>query len=323
VGAVDGDAARADGARRRERLLLLVPLGVALAFGLLLVPRRAIPDEVPLPIIDAAGLSRESEADRVLASRAQESPLPGPIRALGGALRTFHGLEARQADDRELANARRGVDVALEGLGGEGEEGLLELRAAQLEGFLRELRRFEAGGDESTELDELGGAVIRTLRTEGWCEGHHLLAPEPAMRAMFKVMWDAFVGFEGRAAFQPPLNQQRALYALYLSHPPLPSQVRARLASARRGATDAAACERIAGVERGAMEVSRLERIARLTAIDSKYPAAYARGVVQYRRGDYTGSVAAFRDWLAEHPDGPLALRARAYLRGAMAGGED
>jgi TolA-binding protein len=93
--------------------------------------------------------------------------------------------------------------------------------------------------------------------------------------------------------------------------------MRDALEAARRGARDATACTAIAEAERAAIESWRLERIARLAQIDPSYPTEYARGVVSYRRGDFGASAQAFRAWLRDHPDGPLALRAQNYLRAA------
>jgi TolA-binding protein len=155
------------------------------------------------------------------------------------------------------------------------------------------------------------------LTLEGWCDGHTVAPDDDAMRTMFKQMWDSFLGLEGRAELSPALDEQRALYAFYLSHPHPPKSAREAFEAARRGARDAVACTAIAEGERAATESWRLERIARIAAIDPAYPAEYARGVASYRRGDYGASAEAFRAWLRAHPDGPLALRAQNYLRAA------
>ncbi len=93
--------------------LALVPLSVGLTFGALLLPRRARPDFVPLPIADALSLSRTESADHRLAEQARAVPLPGAVRALGSAIRAFHTFEAHDADARQLGEARRAVDEAL------------------------------------------------------------------------------------------------------------------------------------------------------------------------------------------------------------------
>jgi len=307
--------------RRRElrdaMSLALVPLGVALVLGVLLLPRRAAPESVPLPIPSATQLARIADADHVRAERARREPLPGPVRALGSSLREFHTLEARDADNRELYAARHAVDEAFADAVHGGIEPLLDLRAVQLEGFLDEMHRFESTGEQTSELKALAGAFVRSLTVEGWCDGRSVAPDDDALRTMFKQMWNAFLGLEGQAEMAPALDEQRALFAFYLSHAHPPKAMREALEAARRGARDATACTGIREAERAATESWRLERIARLAAIDPSYPTEYARGVASYRRGDFGASAQAFRAWLREHPEGPLALRAQNYLRAA------
>ncbi|HEY6461801.1 MAG TPA: hypothetical protein VIY73_16665 [Polyangiaceae bacterium] len=307
--------------RRRESRdaiwLALVPLGVALVLGVLLLPRRAPPESVPLPVADARALARVAAEDHARAEHARAQPLPGPVRALGSAIRAFHTLEAHDADARDLYPARRAVDTALLDVLRGGDGPLLELRAVQLEGFLVEMHRFEATGQQSDELQALAGAFVRSLTIEGWCEGHTVAVDDDALRPMFEEMWSSFLNLQGDRAFAPALDEQRALYAFYLSHAHPPKAMRDALDAARRGAKDAKACTAIDEAERAATETWRLERIGRLAAIDPAYPADYARGVASYRRGDYGASSRAFRAWLQDHPEGPLALRAQNFLRAA------
>jgi len=135
---------------------------------------------------------------------------------------------------------------------------------------------------------------------------------------MFKEMWNALLGLEGNHDLEPTLDEQRILYAFYLSHPHPSRASHEAVASARRAARDAKTCRAAAEAERAASEAWRLERITRLAAIDPAYPADYARGVASFRRGDYGAAASAFRAWLATHEEGPLALRARNYLRSAV-----
>jgi hypothetical protein len=311
----------ADSRSRRAELLdalrlALVPFGVAILFGLLLLPRRGAPDDVPLPIPDPALLAQAAALDHDRAAQALREPLPGPVRALGSAIRAYHSLEtSRNAAD--VNRARSAVDAALVDALSAGDEALLRLRAVQLEGFLAEIRSFESTGVESDELSALAGGFIRSMKMEGWCDGHTLVPHEPALRTMFKEMWNSFLALGGRPGFEPSLDEQRALYALYLSAPHPSPAMRAAIESARRGARDANACEGVREAERNAIEQWRIERIRRLGAIDPTYPAAFARGVASFRRADYRDASMAFRTWLVAHPEGPLALRARSFLRAA------
>jgi len=294
----------------------LVPVGVAVVLGLLLLPRAVPPEGIPVPIADARELARVAAADHDLAERARRETLPGAVRALGSALRAYHALETRE-DLREVASARTAVDDAMPAALAAGDEPLLRLRAVQLEGFLEEVRRFEATGVESPELLALAGGFVGSMRSEGWCEGHTVLAGPGALSALFKQMWNSFLGLERRPAFSPSLDEVRALFALYLERPHASPRVRTALEARRRGARDERDCREVAEAESRALARWSLEKITLLGAVDPSYPAAYARGVATFRAGDYVTSAASFRQWLSDHPDGPFALRARSYLRAA------
>lgn len=302
--------------------LALVPVGVALVLGVLLVPRSAEPEGVPLPLPDAASLARTVAEDHALAEKARREPLSGAVRALGSAIRAFHTLEAHDAEARQLYEARAAVDEQLAlavALPGQRSEPLLELRALQLESFLDEVHHFDATGEQTEELAALAGGFVRSMTLEGWVQGHQVLADDAALRALFKNMWNGFLGPEAHAEFAPTLDEQRALYAFYLSHPHPSRSMRDAIEAARRGARNAKDCDALKQAERAAIESWRLEHIERLRAIDPSYPADYARGVASYGRGDYVGSANAFRAWLMQHPEGPLSLRAKNYLRAAVA----
>jgi len=314
--------------RRRElrdaAWLSLVPIGIALVLGLLLAPRHPEPEGIPLPIADPRGIESAMTPDRALAEAGRREPLSGAIRALGSAIRDFHTLEAEpQSDLRGLGQARHGVDVALVDAMPLGVEPLRRLRALQLEGFLAETRQFSETGQQSPEFKALAGGFVRSMTSEGWCEGHTLAADPLVLRAMFKQMWNAFLGLDARdaspvaAALALSLDEERTLYAFYLSHPHPSRAAREAIASARDTATDAKACRALRATEEAAIDSWRLDHIARIAALDPAYPADYARGVARFGRGEYRASAAAFQKWLDDHPDGPLALRAQNYLRAA------
>src|SRR5258708_21200254 len=52
---------------REAALLALVPVGVAVVFGLLLAPRRPAPDGVPLPLADGRVIAQVASSDHTLA----------------------------------------------------------------------------------------------------------------------------------------------------------------------------------------------------------------------------------------------------------------
>jgi hypothetical protein len=300
------------------RWLLLLPLGVAAVFGVLLLPWSVVPEGVPLPVPDRTALDGVTAADRAAALRARTEPLSGPVRALGSALRAYHTLEAKHAEDRELGDARTAIDKEIPDAFRQGDDAVLALRAIELEGFLDEARHFEDTGRSSPELDALAGTFVQSMTNQGWCVGHTLLAGPAVLRVMYKEMWNGFVGVQGRPTFEPSLDEKRVLFAFYLAHPHPPTNARDQVDAMRRGARDAKDCAAADQLEKRSIERWRLERIGRIAAIDPDYPAAYARGVASYGAGAYEASVEAFRTWIQEHPDGPYTLRAQAFLRAAI-----
>jgi hypothetical protein len=300
------------------RFLLFVPVAAGLVFGVLLLPRSAVPHGIPLPDVNARALARTAATDRELADRAKAQPLPGSVRALGSALRKYHSLEHDLAQGPDLAEARRVVDVEFASAVGEGDGPLLALRAVQVEGFLDETARFESTGLESDELGALAGGFVRSMRNEGWCQGNRLAPDPPVLRAMFKEMWNAFLGLEQSPAFALTLDERRATFSFTMVHAHPPAKAREQVEALRRGARDAKDCAAADVVERKAVARWQIDRIARLAAVDPTYPASFARGVASYAAGSFEVSADAFRDWLQEHPSGPLTLRAQAFLRAAV-----
>src|SRR5258706_7225646 len=149
---------------KRSAVLALVPLGVAMVLGPLVLPRAAPPDAVPLPIVDSSELERRTIADKALAQRVQSEALPDDVRALASAVREFHALEAKDAPGPELRTARIKVDSLLPAAMVEGLDALSRLRASQLESFVVEVGGFEATGVGSEELAGLGGTVVPCMR---------------------------------------------------------------------------------------------------------------------------------------------------------------
>jgi hypothetical protein len=306
-------------AKRDDVILGLVPIVVGLVFGVLLLPRRAVPEEVPTPIVDGRALGAVHAEDARLAA----GPLPGEIREVGSAIREFNTREAKQETQRNdspapLNEARLALDRAVGGLDPANRDAaLLALRATQLEGFVTAVRAFVQTGDESAELLALGGPFVRRLREVGWCHGHALAMDDDVLRVMFKAEWNTLVGVD-RPPFALTLDEQRVLYAFYFRHPHAPASIRKKLDDARATARDAKACDALVHTEAIAAEDWRIEKIKRLRAIDPAYPAPFALGIAYYRRGEFNASAQQLHDWIDAHPDGPWTIRARHYLREAV-----
>jgi hypothetical protein len=299
----------------------LVPVGVALVFGTLCLPRVAPVEDVPLPVPDGRELARVRAADRALAL--VPAPLPDDVRALGSAIRDFNVREGKQGVDPlvtpdTMNDARRALDGALAPLTGRSDDQLLALRATQLEGFVAEVRAFERTGIESAELEALGGPFVHRMRDVGWCQGHTCSFDDDALRVMFKLAWNGLLRLE-RPPFTLTRDEERALYAFYLRHPHAAESTRKRIDQARNAARTERSCASLDEAERVAAELWRLEKVRHLAQIDPDYPAEYALGIVRYRHKEFGAAAASFRDWLEAHPDGQWTLRARNYLRASLA----
>ena len=195
---------------------------------------------------------------------------------------------------------------------------LKTLRAVQLDEFLAEVERFEATGQQSPDLVELAGAFISRMNDGGWVQGRRLLLDDAQRRAAFKMVWTAMVGGDGTPELAVALDEQRALYTLYLVRPHVPDGQRASFEVMRRGAASDDECRTVASKERLAAEMWRADKIRKLGELDPAYPTSYALGVAYYRAGRYDMSMEAFRSWMDRHPDGPLALRARNHWKAAF-----
>jgi TolA-binding protein len=302
-------------------LLGLVPLGAALVFGAILLPRATPAEDVPVPVADGRVLARVQNDDAALA----RTQLPDDVRALGSALRAFNTLESQQTTDAyvtpETMNAARSaIDQALRPIVAlpTSDALLLALRAAQLELFVAEVKAYEATGKESAELIAIGGPFVHRMQDVGWGRGDHGLAmDESVLRTMFKMAWNALLHID-RAPFSVSLDEQRALYAFYLRHPHAPETTRKRIDEARAAARTAKSCAALVEAEAMAAEGWRLDKVRRIGALDPAYPTAYAVGVAHYRHKDYEAAVESFRDWIDAHPNGPWTLRARNYIRAAL-----
>ena len=318
----DDDETRGALGSRGGRWLALVPATVAIVMMVLMMPRAAAPSSVPVPEVDERALTRAMRIDDERAARAKATRLPTDVLAIGTGVRALQS--ARQKEDLLAIDvARATLDDARRALGqrSDWEEDLLALRAVQASAFLEELARYEASGEISKDLDELGGAAfLRRMSLAGWTEGRHVILPEAARRVAFKIMWNAIVGVEAHPAFLPALDEQRALYAVYLAHPSAGELELRTLEAMRRSATTPEACARAAAEDRRIREAWRADKIRRLGEIDPSYPTAYALGVSYHLGGRYDLASDSFRSWLDMHPDGPWSLRARNHLKASLAG---
>lgn len=305
-------------AKARSRWLGVVPVVVALLGAAFLLPRAAPPDIVPLPSVDHAAFEARVREDVALAQRAKQTPLPGAVRELGTLLREWNRLEATDDDATRINAARAAIDRALPPLLTNLED-LRALRAVQLDTFLGEVRAFERTGKPSDELLAVAGPFVDRMRAVGWIRGNKVLLTEDERRVAYKLTWNGVASLDRRAELALALDETRVLYGLYLRLPHAPEpQIRA-FAAARTGAKDAAACAALAAGEKLAAESWRLDRIGRLAAVDPTYPAAYAKGIANYRLRKFLAAADQFESYLRDRPEGPYSLKAKNFLRASLA----
>ncbi|WP_437808235.1 hypothetical protein [Sorangium sp. So ce1078] len=313
---------------------------IAGSAAILAVPRPVEPAELPLPFADAQALALTRDADAARAREAEQLGLDAEVRELGSAIRAFGVVDA-DADhtEAELLAARKRVLEAVGPALAQGDEAVLRLRAYQMSSFAREVRRFEATGEESDELRELGGNFIGLLRRNAWLrrgeagprggdEARRVAMDGAVLGVLFKKRWGAIVGLQ-RAPFGVALDEERALFKFLLSHPlggksaqelaapPAAETAREEPQASEPGPRSPSAALRAAEAQR-AEEHYRLKKIDELAALDPAYPRHLARGVTLYRLGKFVQSAEAFRTHLDQHPDGAYTLRAQNYLRAAL-----
>jgi hypothetical protein len=304
--------------------LALIPVVAALLASLLMLPRSAQPDEIPLPLVDTKELGAIVADDASRAAAVGSKPLGSDVRAVGSALRAFNKAMAKSDGQEALAAARLTLTDAVGGViggGGDAAQGynaLRTLRAVQLVSFLAEVKRFESTGKVSDELDEVAGGFVPRMAAAGWIQGNTVLLDEAELRVSYKLVWAATVGVDRVPGLALALDEQRVLYRFYLTHPHASELERQSFADQRRNAKSNDECNGVIARENGIVEQWRIEKIKRLGQIDPAYPTEYALGVAYYRAGRFEQSVDQLRAWVDKHPSGALSLRARNHLKAAL-----
>lgn len=264
----------------------LLAVAMAVLSAWVAVPRPVEPTLLPLPLPDRRRLAEEREQDRALVESASRAGLPFEVRAVGELVRR-HGLAGAHGDRRRATLAMRDArDEARRALAQHGPDPLRRLRAVQTDLFLREVESYVESGRESRELQELGGDFATRGAEVGWLGKDRSLALSPTdLWALFRLRWTELVGLRRERALTPSLDDYRAYYRVLLEHP--------------EGKTPEERSTR------------QLDYVRALAGRDSAYPEHFARGVLLHRLGQRGRASDAFLRHLAEHPDGPWALRAR------------
>lgn len=286
-------------------------LGVALA-----APRGTLPDRVPAPVVDTRVLETTRVDDLRRAAWLEQLPedqkvsTAYEVRRVGAYVREFGRADAATPRDAvELVRIRQdlwqsvtaalAVPASNDGKFPGGAEALRALRALQLKRFLGALDTWESTGNEPDELRELGGDFIGLARRSGWVTPpHRLKIDQNARAALFKRRFSEVTGLK-QPPFDLTLDESRALYAFFFSHP---------ISADPESERDRSSWQWLA------------RRVEEFSAIDTTYPADLARGMVLLRLDDPAGAELSLRRHLAQHPDGPYTLRARNHLSASRSG---
>ena len=303
------------------RWLALVPVTIAGLAMLLMMPRSVPPEDVPLPQIDGAALQAERQDDVARAASARATRLSGDILLVGTTLRALNVAQVTGANAVDVSVARTALENAFRTVAADGDraaDGLKTLRALQLETFLTEVARFESTGQSSAELEELAGSFLDHMIAGGWVQNGKVLLDDAALRAAYKIVWNAQLGADRLPGLQLGLDEQRALYTFYLTHPHASEAQRLAFEAMRRRATTRDECLKANADEHLDEAQWLIEKIHRFGELDPTYPTGYALGIAYYRAGRLEQSIESFGGWIVAHPDGPYALRARNHLKAAV-----
>jgi len=292
----------------------LLAILIAVSGAALALPRAAAPEDIPPPSVDERALRQTLEHDRdravALAPELEREvtgsapPALFDLRALGQAIRDFGLADASPDRDDLIVEKRSKLAEAVLRAVSLGEEKLLSLRAYEMSLFLREVRRWEETRVESEDLKALGGPFISMLERNGWIRDGRILPDERVRAILFKKRWNEITGLS-QGPFSLTLDEQRAHYRFLLAYPsPL---------TGMQG--DEVDCR--------AIDQWRLRKVNELSKLDPSYPDQLARGVLLFRLGSHLAAAEAFRNHLADHPDGPHALRARNFLLAALEQAQD
>lgn len=280
--------------------LAILTLTIAWGTAVLVVPRGVAPTgAIPDPVISPRSALAIAQRDSELAASVTSSPLSSQTRALGSEVRRF-GREEARADKKAMALAKDAIDEAARKTPTADE--VLRLRAYQTEVFVRALREWEASGTRSVDLIELGGTFIDLVDANHWFEiegKRRIIAmSDLARRASFKDRWNGLTGVSGNV-FELTSDERRAMLGFSIRHPARPAGISSTLAGQLA-------------------DQVRLKKVDELAKLDDGYPVHFAKGILQYRLGEYPRAVQEFGSYIEERHNEPYAVRAANHMRAAL-----
>ncbi len=281
----------------------IVVLIVALVSAVI-VPRTAIPEDIPAPNISQRELDAARARNDRLVAIATDAELSPDVRLVGAQIRLLGRAEYSEDDagaSKALATLGKSVPAALEKHGDE----MAALQTYQADRFAKSYASFLRVGRVSDDLIDLGGAALAEFRRNEWLTS---LAEAPRdldliLSAMFKRRFRAVIA-PRHPRLAPDPVEERALVGFLLKHPPpasVPGTRREKKAS------------------RGDYLLKRIDELADL---EPDYPALYAKGIVFYRMQQFEAAAAAFDEYLQRVGNGPYRLRAINYMKAAIENSE-
>lgn len=263
----------------------------------LLVPRTAIPIEVPPPQVSMDDVRQTRAKNDNLVRGATTVELSSAVQLVGARLRAL-GRAEWEGDDKGVEAHGRSLGQAAAVSFLEGDS-LAMLRAYQARVFADAYLLFLRTGVVSDDLVELGGGSLVELRVNGWLQRASEAPPhvDLVLSAFFKRRFSRWVAPDHPALAPNPI-EERLLLGYLLQHPP-----------PRRG---------VGPTNEYAPGEFMLRRIDEIAALEPSYPTLFAKGVVLFQMGQFERASVAFDDYVRTTHDGPYRLRAINHLKASI-----
>jgi hypothetical protein len=296
----------------------LVAVSVAWLGVLLVIPRAAPPDHLPLPRVSPNERAALLSGLHDRARRAEAGELHPTARALGETIRRL-GRYEHDRDRFEALEMHRRIEVESIDALRASPASLPVLRAYQALRFVSAVRRWEATGVEDDDLIELGGDLVQMLRDHAWVEEHargrRVLPDDLALAVLHERRFNAVLERDHPLLAIDPVAE-RAWLAFAMRHPPrFAEQLDRDGADGAKSTLDARAARREAPVGGDSFVLRKLPDAA---ALVPGYPLDFARGIVWMRLGRWEPAAEAFAMYLDASPGGPFSLRARNHMRACL-----
>lgn len=294
-----------------------VAVAVSWLAVLLIIPRGAPPDHLPVPRVSPRERAALDARRVALAREAETGELHGTARVLGATIRELG--RAEHARDRiAVLEVQRRLEADANDALRAAPEALPVVRAYQAQRFVEAVRRWEATGIEDDALIELGGELTTVLREHGWVEesggGRRVLPDDLVLAFLHERRFNELLERPHPLLELHP-TARRAWLGFAMTRPPRFADP-GELGTERDGEPSAPSKALIGRREAPVGgDTFVLRKIPEVEALDPNYPAMYARGILWMRMQRWEPAAEAFAMHLEARPDGLLGLRAQNHLR--------